>query len=391
MASQDFIDLMTKLHEEKYKMLSKNMEAHGMGESPSLTATVVLEKEGKQISIQSSEADFLKYVVELRGVADMTGEHKFTRLIDLNQYNIDAEHIIDKDRSKIKKATDDIISGKFKREYSPIKLIDELLGNTKNVKNMKFLPLKNDYHHILAATLLESKAMLKAREALIKKYPETQKVVDAVEGIFLKSFRPTGNALKDYKFYRNFASFDIDELGERMSTQLTVADDTSKDFIRRGKVDSHIAIPRMMNIYGRFLEILVPIINLIRIGLELKRGNPSPEMRYEIGENIKILKSDSDYGSLFGCLDEQIRHSDAHASIRIEKADRKVFLIDARSGKEKVMQVYTFDELVNMINAMENEFFPVIYPTLVLFDITMLDLLLVSREYKHLLLAIGNC
>ena len=114
-------------------------------------------------------------------------------------------------------------------------------------------------------------------------------------------------------------------------------------------------------------------------------------MRYEIGENIKILKSDSDYGSLFGCLDEQIRHSDAHASIRIEKADRKVFLIDARSGKEKVMQVYTFDELVNMINAMENEFFPVIYPTLVLFDITMLDLLLVSREYKHLLLAIGNC
>ena len=391
MPSQDFIELMNKLHNEKYQMLSKKVEYDGMSENPSLKVTVILEKDGNQVSMQSSEPDFFKHVVELRGVADTTGEHKFIRIKDLKQYNTDAVHLIDEDRSKIKKAVEEIKSGKFTCKYRPAKLIDEFLENKKNVRDVKFLPLRRDYYYILAAALIESNKMLKMQEMLIKKYPEAQKIFDAIEGIFLKSFRPTNNALKNYRFYKKYINFDIDELGERMSTQLTVADDTSKDFIRRGKVDSHIAIPRSMNIYGRFLEILAPIINLIRIGLELKRGNPSPEMRYEIGENIKILKSDSDYGSLFGCLDEQIRHSDAHASIRIEKTARKVFLIDARSGKGKVMRVYTFDELVNMINVMENEFFPVIYPILVLFDIAMFELLLVSREYKHLLLAIDNC
>ena len=211
------------------------------------------------------------------------------------------------------------------------------------------------------------------------------------QGIFLKSFRSTGNALKDYKFYKKYVNFDIDDLGERISAQLIVADDTVKDFVKRSKIDANIAIPKMMNIYGRFFEILAPMINLIRIGLELKRGNSSPEAVYRVGENIKILKSDPDCGSVFACLDEQIRHSDAHASIRIDEATRKVFLIDARSGIEKIVQVYTFDELVDVINTMQNEFFPIIYPTLVLFDIAMLDLLLVSREYKHLLLALGNC
>jgi hypothetical protein len=302
MPSQDFIELMTKLHKEKYNMLSKRMEYHGLDESPSLRATVTLEKEGKQISIQSSEWDFIKYVTELRGVADITGEHRFTRLRDPNQYNADVEHLIDIDKSKLKSAADDLRSKKFEFTYNPLKMIDEFLKSERSVKNKKFLPLKTDYHHILMAALLQSKAMLETRERIIKKYPETQKLVKAVEGIFLKSFRPTRNALKDYKFYKKYLNFDIDYLGERMSAQLIVADDTVKDFIRRSKIHSDIAIPKMMNIYGRFLEILGPMINLIRIGLELKRGNSSPEAVYKVGENIEILKSDPDYGSFFPML-----------------------------------------------------------------------------------------
>ena len=65
--------------------------------------------------------------------------------------------------------------------------------------------------------------------------------------------------------------------------------------------------------------------------------------------------------------------------------------MDERGSKGKILRTYTFDELTNMINNMQNEFFPVIYPTIVLFDIVILDLLLASREYKYLLLALGNC
>lgn len=389
MASQDFIDLMTKLHEERYDVLSIKINANRVGDSFSTVAAIVLEKGGEQIILQSSEIDFIKYLVELRGVVDIDGEYRFRRLKDLNQYPTDVEHLIDKDHGKLKKAAKEIVTGEFTFTYDEHKVIDEFLRSESNVKNEKFLRLKRDYHYILANSFLISEEMLRAHKRLKRKYPEAERIIQAVDTI-MKSFWPTGNAIKDYKFYRSYLKFDIDGLSKRMSTELPVADDTIKEFIRRGEIDADIAIPKMMDIYGRFIELSAPMINLIRIGLELKRGNSSPNGEYKLGQNIKILKSDLDYGPLFGCLDEQIRHADAHVSRRIDKAARKVYLLDARGSREQIKGSYTFDEFTDMINLMQNQFFPAIFPTLILFDIAALDLLLVSPEYKQLLLAVGN-
>ncbi len=65
--------------------------------------------------------------------------------------------------------------------------------------------------------------------------------------------------------------------------------------------------------------------------------------------------------------------------------------MDERGNKSKIVSIYTFDELANILNIMINEFFPVVLPNIILFDIAILDLLLVSPEYKFLLLAIDNC
>lgn len=389
MASQDFIDLMTKLHDERYDVISIKINAKKVRDSFPTVATIVLEKGGQQITLQSSEIDFIHYSFELRGVVDTDGEYRFRHLKDLNQYLTDVEHLVDKDHSKLKEAAKQIISGEFTFTYDAPKLIDELLTSGRNVKNEEFLPLKRDYHHILANAFLISEEMLKAQERLTRKYPEAERTIQAVDTI-MKSFWPTGNAMKDYKFYRSFVKFDIGGLEKRISTELLVADDTIKEFIRRGKIDADIGIPKMMDIYGRSIELSAPVINLIRIGLEIKRGNSSPSGEYKLGQNIEILKSNPDYGPLFGCLDEQIRHADAHASRRIDKAARKVYLIDARRTRERIVRTYTFDEFTDMINVMQNQFFPPIFPTLILFDIATLDLLLVSAEYKHLLLAVGN-
>jgi hypothetical protein len=389
MASQDFIDLMTKLYEERYDVLSIKINTRRVGDSFLTVATIVLGKGGEQVTLQSSEIDFILYLVELRGVVDTDGEYRFRRLKDPNQYLTDVEHLIDKDRGKLKEAAKQIISGEFTFTYDAPKLIDEFLRGERTVNNKKFLPLKRDYHYILAHTFLISQETLKAHKRLIHKYPEAERIIRAVDTI-MKSFWPTGNAIKDYKFYRSYLKFDIDELSKRVSTELPVADDTIKDFIRRGKIDTDIAIPKMMDIYGRFMELSAPVINLIRIGLELKRGNSSPDGDYKLGQNIEILRSDRDYGTFFGCLDEQIRHADAHASRRIDKAARKILLIDARGDRERIVDTYTFDKFTDMINLMQNQFFPAIFPTLILFDIATLDLLLTSLEYKHLLLAVGN-
>lgn len=389
MASQDFICLMAKLHEERCDVRSIKVNAERVGDNFPIVATIVLEKGGEQITLQSSEIDFVEYLFELRGVVDTDGDYRFRRLKDPNQYLTDVEHLIDEDKGKLKEAAKKIISGEFTFTYDAHKLIDQLLRSKGNVKNEKFLPLKRDYHYILANAFLISKEMLKANDGLAHKYSESKKIILAVDTV-MKSFWPTGNAIKDYKFYRSFVKFDIDGLAKRISTELPVADDTIKEFIRRGKIDADIAIPKLMDMYGRLIELSAPMINLIRIGLELKRGNSSPHKEYRLGQNIEILKADLDYGPFFSCLDEHIRHADAHASRRIDRASRKVHLLDARCKRERIVGTYTFDEFTAMINRMQNQFFPAIFPTLMLFDTATMDILLVSTEYKHLLLAVSN-
>ena len=389
MASQDFVDLMAKLHQDRYDIISIKINAERFGDNFPIVATIVLEKGGEHITLQSSETDFVRYLFELQGVVDTDGKYGFRRLKDLNQYWTDVEHLIDEDHSKLKEAVKEIISGSFIFTYDASKLIDEFLRSERNARNEDFLTLKRDYHYILANALLFSEEMLKAQKSLTSKFPEAKRVIQAVDSI-MKSFWRTGNAIKDYKFYRSYLKFDIGQLAKRMSTELPVAGDTREEFMRRGKIDADIAIPKLMDIYGQFIELSAPVINLIRIGLELKKGDLSPYGEYKLGKNIEILKSDPYYGPFFYCLDEQIRHADAHASRYIDKATRKIFLIDARGNRERIVGTYTFDEFTNMMNVMQNQFFPAIFPTLVLFDIATLDILLVSREYKHMLFAVGN-
>jgi hypothetical protein len=389
MASKDLIELVTKLHNETYHIHSIEIKGEKFGDSFSTMATVTLKKNGEQTTLKSSEIDFLQYLIELRGVVDTNGEYRFRHLKDPSQYSIDMEHLIDKNYSKLKKSSKEIITGQFRLKYDAFKLIDQLLTRGENLGNDKFLKLKTDYHYILANAFLISDEMLKAHKELRRKYPDTKEIIDALD-IIMKSFWPTDNAIKNYKFYRSYLTFDVGQLCRRISSELAVSNDTLQEFLRRGKLDATIGLPKMMDIYSQFIELAAPVINLIRIGLELKRGNISPHRKYGLGHNIEIIRSDQEYGALFNCLDAQIRHATAHASRRIDKAARKVYLIDARGKKEKIISIYTFDEICEMINTMQNKFFQAIIPSLILFDITTQDLVLTSREYKHLLLAVGN-
>jgi hypothetical protein len=387
MASNEFINLMTKIHTEKHGILSTHIKVEKIDGGFLGEATVVLEKNGKQTTVKSSEPDFFEYVIHLERVADEKGKYKFARMRDLNQYWGDIEHLVDKDHSKIKTAIGEMTSGKFEFSYNPIKLIDDLIVHNGSPKNRKFLPLKKDYHYILAARLLESQQILRIQKEVIRKNPEIQKIIDAV-GQITMAFRPTGNVIKDYKFYKSFVNFDIQALMKRISTQSKVINDTMKEFFQRGSVPGDIAIPRLMGIYGRVMELSAPVLNLLRIGLELRGGNQRLVRQLSLTENVARLKTDPNYGHIFSCLDEMIRHSDAHASITV--ADGIVNLIDARGPEAKIVRTYKFKEIVQMIREMQRSLFPALITTLILQEIAMIDLLLTSPEYKHLLLAVNN-
>jgi len=388
MSSQDFIQLMDKIHKERYDVYSINIIAERQNGGFSTKATVTLEKAGKQISIESQSWDFIQYAIELRRSADIYGKVKFTRIKDLNKYYKDVNHLIDLDQKKVNNAWNDIRSRGFVFNYQPTKLVEEFLSNNKNVKKSTYLPLKKDYHHILALSLTEASKFLNLQKKLIQNKPNIQDLLKAGEEI-TKSFRPTGNALTDFQFYKSFVSFDTEDLNERITQQTTVIDDTVQELIRRKTVPSNIAIPKIIDIYSRCLELSAPVLNIIRIGLEIKNGIPSPIKNDYLTRNVSSLIGDQNYGQYFSCLDATIRHTDAHISYKISGTE--VHLLDIRTKKPKLIKTYTFDQIYKMTDALLHELLPVIFYTFSIHEIAAFLLVLTSFEYKVLLLSIDNC
>ncbi len=70
MASPDFVRLMKAIHEEQYQVLGTQKKGEQIGEAFELKASVKLEKAGKQVTIESSEQDFVEYVLHLHGICD---------------------------------------------------------------------------------------------------------------------------------------------------------------------------------------------------------------------------------------------------------------------------------------------------------------------------------
>jgi len=388
MFSQDFIQLMDKIHKERYNVYSINIKAERQNNGFSTKATVTLEKGGNQISIESQSFDFIQYAMELRRSADIYGDVKFTRIKDSNKYYEDVRHLLDLDQRKVHNAWEDIRSGKFVFNYQPTKLVQEFLSNNRNVKKSKYLPLKKDYHYILALSLTEARKFLDLQNKLIQDKPNIQDLVKVGEEI-TKSFRTTGNALTDFQFYQSFISFDTEDLYKRIIQQTTVIEDTVQELIRREALPSNIAIPKIIDMYSRCLELSAPILNIIRIGLEIKNGIPSPVKNYSLTRNISSLTRDQNYGQCFTCLDPAIRHTDAHISYTI--SGEEVQLLNIRSKTPKLIKTYSFDEINKMTKALMYELLPAIFYTFSIREFAVFLLVLTSFEYKVLLLSIDNC
>ena len=145
-----------------------------------------------------------------------------------------------------------------------------------------------------------------------------------------------------------------------------------------------------MNIYSKILEVAAPVINLLRICVALRIGDEKPNKSMSLEKNVTILRADKKYGRLFNCLDITIRHSDAHASIHVDKEQGLVHLLDARGKKSKLIRSYAFSELSNTIRNVTRGFAAALFFSLYLQELSMTLLLLESPEYKYRLLALGN-
>lgn len=383
MVSEDFKKLITLIHKLKYHIASTELS---IGRD-NMEATIILGKNGDQIILKSAEVDFCLYVGQLRGIVDTDGDYQLIPVKNPEQQWDDLRFLLDEDHSKLNAARDDLLSGKLVVKYDPNELIEELLASRRNIKNKKFLSLKRDYYHILANALLKSSRTLKTKQDLIVNRPGIKNIIDMADKL-LSAFRRSGNAIKDFKFYKSYLHFDVEAW-----TRMFSSNSKQINEILRGEKSKVVRlesrIDPLANIYRRCMELSSPVINLARVGLELNRGITLPHKTYRLWKNIQILRSDSEYGQVFDCLDERIRHGDAHCSIVVE--NDMVVIYDLRSRKAKIVHTYKPEQFVITVQDMLNKLFPALANMMMLHELAMLDLILVSKEYKILLAAIGNC
>jgi hypothetical protein len=394
MVSKDLQDILQKIHTERYEIARTvtHGERKGSGTDFNIETSIILEKEGEQVTITTSEPDCIIYVARLRSIVLTDGKILRVPVKNTELYNRNIGSLIDKDNIKIEDALRDIVSGKFVFTYSPQKLTDELLespANIKTLRNPKFLPLLKDYFYILALILKQSQELLRMHNELEKKTPEIKESLTAMGWIYAGFSLVTKNPIKNYRYFKSHVSFDSDRLFEQLSHQMEIIDEVYQSLIAKGRLNWRRDIPKMMGIYTRCIEPLRPLINLLRVGLELREGVRSPKKDYTLIQNIAILKSHAKYSSLFACLDEQIRHGDAHTSTFVK--GNQVEIRNGLTRKSKVIRTFKCNELANIILEMRQQFFPALMTATILNDFALLDQVLISVEYKLLLASLGNC
>lgn len=395
MISSDLKTLFAKVHTEKYQIVKVEINVHRDSVEAEFQqkVTIKLEKGSDKTTLESPEIDFFIYAAQLRGIVDCEGDPQLVPIKNPDQYWTDLEFLIDDEaHTRLHDARRDNQQGKFpcteRDVHGYAYMIEEFLKRRNNIRNRRFLPLKRDYYHMMAAAFMHSQRTLAIQKKIETSRPAVKKLTDELDQFFVP-FRKQGNPIKNFKLYRSYVNFDIAACTTNLSTQLKTIDETIQDGIKKQSIPWHSAVPALASIYHHCIELSNEPINLLRVGLEMTRGVSSPSKRLDLGQNIAILKQDPAHGHMFSCLDLQIRHGHAHCSITFE--NNQVQILSLQGRKAKVLRSYQPNEFVRMVDVLLHDLFPSLVVIVILHDLAMLDMLLWSKEYRLSMAAIGNC
>lgn len=387
MHSDDYRDLMRRIHEEGYEPQSVRLNVERVADSYKETTSIELEKDGQVETFTSEQHDVAEFGWKMKTMTNAEGEPEFRKVRDLDQYWEEVDFLIDEDGTKLEDAMTQVAEGDFTFSYDPDAFLEEALLEADRPHAKRYKPLKRDYFRIVAYYMLAGRQTMEGREQLVDRVPGSEKFMEATEEILIH-LRPSGNPMKDFRFYRQYVALNLPEFVDRVKSQRTVMNETIRDLLDKGSASAEYAVPRLLDIYKTVLELSAPMINVIRVGLELSRGVEDPQPEKGLTENIEVIRSSGKYGEVFSCLDPHLRHGQAHASYKIE--DDRVIVYDYRSEDRKVVGEYTFEELAEMVREAHQEFFRAVLKTLLVSELAMKLMVLVCPEYKFYVLGIGN-
>jgi hypothetical protein len=355
-----------------------------------LSIVVLNYREGTdQKLIASSENDFYKYISLFFPSIDSAGEHILRRYKSEDRYCDDLKFL--HDESKQKEAFEKVV----KKQYIPNpKLEDEIKEFllSKNRSSSKFKSLKTEYYENTAYLLLLLKHYAKKDQDLRSERPEYSKYCNLVEKILENAFLTDPNPIKNYLKYHNNIKLNTFDLINRINEQKAYYVFLHQIMSPHCPTETIDQFKNMVNgildIYRRYSELAKPLINSLRIAIELGNGIPNPNKTKKYDENCSIVKKSGSYGLLVRDIEPIIRNSESHFNGEI--VSDCLVITKEKDGKRTEVAKYKLNDISLKIFDLDKNLFPALGLGFVLTEMKLLTQVLQSEEYITILLGIGN-
>lgn len=382
MSSKDFKDLMSLLFEKRQRIeeVTTNLNGDSTGEAH-------IRFRGVPDTFSSKEPDVVMYTLHIRQTIDADGNCELVAFKDLEQYYRDIDFLFNSQQFKVQRALLELATGRYTFDFDPDELVEEfLLSNCR--KSKKFLKLKTEHFRIVAHCIRAAKHELKRHEETAANTPWFNRYYEAIEQIYMKSFRKDENFVKNYILHKTTNDFNLLHFASQIKAIVQHIDSIKAIFPANGMPGQH-GIQFLLDGYRRYAEACVQPLNFLRIGQELANGNPQPDRAKSAAENKAILQPA--LGSLLDCYDPRIRNAESHLGTEVDMPNGQVHFYKEDRGRRELLMTYSFVELVNMTNTLQHCLFLALALTASLEWRTMLLVITNSSpEYRLALLKIDN-
>jgi len=385
MASTDFKRITELIFVKRLKVLSVEISLNAVDDKPGAFESLVkliFNDNDKSIEIESSEEDVLLFAASIKESVNEFGEKELKVYKNTNEFYDSIEFLFDENGAKANAAMEKIARGRHKFSDNPNDIINEFLRD-KNRNSKRFSVLKSEYYEIVAYTLLTNKMFVDLQDKIGKKHPEFDKYCKLIDDALMNAFRSDPNMIMNYIKYSDCITLNYTELGDKAKDQAEYVTNLLTMLSNEEKLEGKKGVQFILDIYRRYCEMSKELVNALRITIEIINGNSCPVSVQRYTDNRDIILQNSSYSVIIKCLDPLIRNSESHVSTEIDKKNGKVIF-----GKKNNVS-YTFKEIADMTNQLRL-LLPALLVSFLLNELVMLSIIIVSYEYKIMLLGIGN-
>lgn len=356
-------------------------------EAERATATVKFSTDDGPVTIRSEAPDAALLAMSFK-LSDFgeSGEDRLVPVQDTEHHYTRVQSLIDEDGTALHEAADRIEAGEATFTEVPRDLIEEFV-TTHKVGAHRFLPLRDSYFEIACLLIAERRQLTDQLAKLESTRPQVREIADATEDALDAAFRSEASPPLNYRLFVRRTDVDLKEIYRRLSMDREYEADLIEMLTEGGKVQGRVGVLYVLDLYRRFSEICAPVVNALRIAVELTKGNPEPEDRVRYPENCSVVR-DALSPNPLGSLDPYVRIAESHRKTRVDMTQPKEVIVPTDDGAPP--HRYSLEEVRQRYSDLSREIVPGLVLGYALFETKTLGELVDSFEYKSTLLRIGN-